>query len=52
MKLWIDDVRPAPEGYKWCKSVNRERKRNGGKPKHYFGKVKKLNEIAKSISNC
>ena len=22
MKLWIDDVRPAPEGYKWCKSVN------------------------------
>ncbi len=22
MKLWIDDVRPAPEGYLWCKSVN------------------------------
>ncbi len=22
MKLWIDDVRPAPEGYWWCKSVN------------------------------
>ena len=22
MKLWIDDVRPAPEGYKWCRSVN------------------------------
>ena len=23
MKLWIDDVRPAPEGYDcWCKSVN------------------------------
>lgn len=22
MKLWIDDVRPAPEGYRWCKSVN------------------------------
>jgi hypothetical protein len=21
MKLWIDDVRPAPEGYKWVKSV-------------------------------
>ena len=20
MKLWIDDVRPAPEGYIWCKS--------------------------------
>jgi hypothetical protein len=22
MRLWIDDVRPAPEGYIWCKSVN------------------------------
>lgn len=23
MKLWVDDVRPAPEGYKWIKSVNK-----------------------------
>lgn len=23
MKLWIDDVRPAPEGYVWYKSVNK-----------------------------
>lgn len=22
MKLWIDDLREAPEGYIWCKSVN------------------------------
>ena len=22
MKLWIDDVRPAPDGYEWCRSVN------------------------------
>ena len=22
MKLWIDDIRPAPKGYIWCKSVN------------------------------
>ena len=22
MKLWIDDIRPAPEGYVWKKSVN------------------------------
>lgn len=22
MKFWIDDVRPAPWGYVWCKSVN------------------------------
>ena len=26
MKLWIDDVRPAPEGYYWCKSVNEAKK--------------------------
>jgi hypothetical protein len=22
MKIWIDDIRPAPEGYSWCESVN------------------------------
>lgn len=22
MKLWLDDIRPNPEGYIWCKSVN------------------------------
>ena len=22
MKLWIDDVRPAPDGYIWCRSVH------------------------------
>jgi hypothetical protein len=22
MKLWIDDIRPAPEGYRWAKTVN------------------------------
>lgn len=22
MKLWIDDVRPAPEGFEWCRTVN------------------------------
>ena len=22
IKLWIDDVRPAPEGYVWCTTVN------------------------------
>lgn len=25
MKLWIDDIRPAPFGYVWCKSVNEAR---------------------------
>lgn len=22
MKIWVDDIRPAPEGYVWLKSVN------------------------------
>ena len=22
MKIWIDDIRPAPKGYQWCKTVN------------------------------
>ena len=22
MKIWVDDVRPAPEGYDWCLTVN------------------------------
>lgn len=22
MKLWIDDMRPAPEGYVWCVTTN------------------------------
>lgn len=26
MKLWVDDVRPAPEGYVWCHSVYRAMK--------------------------
>lgn len=21
MRIWVDDVRPAPDGYVWCKSV-------------------------------
>ena len=27
MKLWIDDVRPAPDGYVWVKSVNEFKRR-------------------------
>lgn len=26
MKLWLDDVRPAPYGYVWCKSVEEAKK--------------------------
>ena len=23
MKIWVNDIRPAPSGYMWCKSVNK-----------------------------
>ena len=23
MKIWVDDIRPAPDDYAWCKSVDR-----------------------------
>ena len=23
MKIWVDDIRPAPEGYKWVKTVSK-----------------------------
>ena len=26
MKIWLDDIRPAPEGYIWCKGVNSAKK--------------------------
>ena len=22
MKIWVDDIRPAPEGYVWCQTTN------------------------------
>lgn len=22
MYIWVDDIRPAPDGYVWCKTVN------------------------------
>ena len=25
MKIWVDDIRKAPSGYTWCRSVNEAR---------------------------
>lgn len=41
MKLWIDDIRPAPEGYYWCKSVNEAMK-------HISWMEKELNNLKKN----
>ena len=37
MKFWIDDVRPAPYGYRWVKSVNEAKKLLSSEfyPNHY-----------------
>jgi hypothetical protein len=43
MKLWIDDVRPAPEGYVWCKSVN--------EAKFLLIRVEAHNTVAKDFNN-
>ena len=48
MKLWIDDYRPAPEGYVWCKSVN-EAKRLIQENEEIYNKI--LNEIRIGIIN-
>lgn len=48
MKLWIDDIRPAPEGYVWCKSfeevlkefndwIAQEIRKELGKPQELIG---------------
>lgn len=26
MRIWVDDLRPSPDGYIWCKSVNEAKK--------------------------
>ena len=26
MKIWLDDLRPAPQGFIWCRSVNEAKK--------------------------
>ncbi len=36
MKLWIDDVRPAPEGYIWAKSVNEAKRKIHSQEMIYF----------------
>lgn len=40
MKIWVDDIRPAPEGYVWCQTTN--------EAKHVITHVKALHYI----SNC
>ena len=42
MKLWVDDVRPAPNGYIWLKSVNQAKKyieENEAHPFEYFSLI-------------
>ena len=48
MKLWIDDVRPAPDGYFWCKSVKGAKQLilyNEAGIKHYNAFLKENKEL-------
>ena len=49
MKLWIDDVRPAPEGYEWCKSVNEAKRKIVGLERQIEFIEKKANEAFKDF---
>ena len=50
MKLWIDDVRPAPEGYEWCKSVNEAKRKIIGLERQIEFIEKKANEAFKDFT--
>lgn len=48
MKLWIDAVRPAPEGYRWCKSVNEAKEKiikNENRIKEMDAECRRLDSI-------
>jgi hypothetical protein len=48
MTLWIDDVRPAPEGYTWCKSVNEAKEKiikNENRIKEMGAECRRLDSI-------
>lgn len=55
MKLWVDDVRPAPEGYDvWCKSVNEAIEliiaiENSSRTIQLLRSIKPLDELEKQI---
>lgn len=48
MKIWVDDVRPAPEGYVWCKSVNEAKQKIIGLEKQLQFIETKANEAFKT----
>ena len=47
MRLWVDDVRPAPEGYEWITSVNKAKATIKKKKKF----VKAIQELFISVQN-
>ena len=49
MKLWIDDIRPAPDGYTWCKSVNEAKHKIIGLEKQIEYIEQKANEAFKNF---
>ena len=48
MKIWVDDVRVAPEGYEWCRSVNEVKRKIEGTEKQIKFIEKKANEALRN----
>ena len=47
MKLWLDDVRPAPDGYEWCQSIGEAKEeiiRSEQRTKSYWEMYKLVKE--------
>ena len=51
MKLWIDDVRPAPEGYVWCKSVSHVKILIENAEETIDGAIKTINSYEDNYAN-
>lgn len=49
MKLWVDDVRPAPESYVWCKSVNEAKNTIANASARFFHLYKEENIIDETL---
>lgn len=52
MKIWLDDIRPAPEGYTWCKSVNEAKAKIVDSEKWRMSGLKNLHGFEITVIDC
>ena len=49
MKVWLDDIRPAPEGYIWIKSVNEAKNFILSQERKYVDRLNETKEFDTSL---